>query len=76
MDKTFHHLASGWVKETKNGKEYVSFSSNGPKDAVKLVAVLENGTEVEITNFNMYENDKKGNDNWPDYRLVLITDAE
>jgi len=69
----YHEIAVGWIKQGKKG-EFVSASANGKNSKVKLFCELENGEQIPINNFVMFQNERKEKDNHPDVKFLITTE--
>lgn len=72
-------IGVGWLKKNDKGEEFISATTpkSNPtynKQGVTLVAKLDNGEEVEVTNFNMFFNENKKSEKAPDVRFVVFRD--
>lgn len=73
-NKKYYQIAVGWLKQGKDGSEYVSASANGKSTKVKLLAQLENGQTVEVNSFAMFFNKNKKKDSHPDVQFSFTTE--
>jgi len=64
-------IASGWLKSSKTGQQYISAAANGKGSKTKLQAVLEDGSVVPVNNFFVFFATDKDNENSPDARFVF-----
>lgn len=71
MSKKYYNIASGWLRKTKAGDEYISCAANGQKATVKLLAQLEDGRTVPVDNFAIFFSEEKQNDKSPDVRCTF-----
>jgi acylphosphatase len=75
MNDKFVNFGVGWVRQTKDGSNYISAVVGGRNLKVKqLKAVLDSGEEVEVSKFAVYWNKEKQTDKSPDVRLTFINE--
>jgi len=71
MNNKFTQFAAGWLRNQKDGTEYVSAAANGERNKVKLLVELENGEQVPVNNFVMFFNQRKTKENHPDVQFYF-----
>ncbi len=71
MKKQYVNFANGWLKQTKDGAEYVSASTEGKFVKTKLSLELEDGTVIPVKSFAMFFNQNKQKPNHPDVQFTL-----
>ena len=69
----WHQFGVGWVKNGKRG-EYISAVANGERQKVKVKFTLEDGSEIEPTNFVVLFNDDKPSQAAPDVQFCFTTE--
>lgn len=74
MSKKYCNFASGWLKRTSNGGEYVSASVGDRSDIATLKATLKDGTEIDISSFAMFFNQNKKKDSHPDVNFTFTVE--
>ena len=60
------NFAVGWVKKTKDGREFISCVCNGERQKVKLKLELEDGSLITPENFFVNFVEEKTNERAPD----------
>ena len=76
MKKKWFNFASGWVKKSQNGSEYISAVANGEKANIKLYAELEDGSRKPLDSFVVMFNDpsQKKHEKSPDVRFSFTVE--
>ncbi|HEY8365684.1 MAG TPA: hypothetical protein VIL57_00925 [Bacteroidia bacterium] len=74
-NKKYHNLAVGWVRQGKDGKDYISAAANGEKAKVKLFAQLEDGTQVSVDSFFVKFKEDKKSERAPDVDFIFSTES-
>jgi uncharacterized protein (DUF736 family) len=74
--KKWFNFASGWVKKSQGGSEYISAVANGEKATIKLFAELEDGSKHALDSFVVMFNDvaQKKHEKSPDVRFSFTVD--
>lgn len=60
------NFAVGWVRNTKDGSQFISCVANGERQKARLKLELEDGTEVYPENFFVNFTENKTNEKAPD----------
>lgn len=74
MSKQYFNFGVGWVRKDQKGQEYISCKANdkaNDKGNVKLQAVAEDGSVVNIDSFVAFYNTAKDKDTHPDVRFTF-----
>ena len=72
--KTYHRIAVGWVKQNRNGGDYVSATTKSKDSTLQVFVRDDTGKEIEISNFAMMWNNNKKKDTHPDVHFVFTTE--
>lgn len=67
----YTEFASGWVKQSKAGSEYISATSNLKKSGLKILLQDESGETKEVASFAVFFVQDKKNEKAPDVRFVV-----
>lgn len=64
-------IGVGWLKNTRDGRQFISARSNGASQKVKLFAQMEDGSTVPVNTFAVFFNEQKPNEKAPDVQFVF-----
>lgn len=71
----YTQFAVGWLKEKKDGNQYISAKANGKLQKVKLLLQTEDGNTVPVDSFAVFFNSEKPSEKAPDVQFVFSSDS-
>lgn len=72
----YQEFAAGWIKTSKSGTEFISAVADNKRTKTKVYLETEDGAKIELSNFVVFFNENKKNENSPDVRFVVSSAAE
>ena len=66
LSKKRANFAVGWVRHTKDGRQFISCVANGERQKVKIKLELEDGSTIYPENFFVNFVDDKSSEKAPD----------
>lgn len=71
QNSKYQEFAAGWIKKSKAGVEFISAVADNKRTKTKIYLENEDGSTVEVSNFVVFFNENKKNENSPDVRFVF-----